>query len=90
MMCNHKLIGFGADENGNYRICGRCGKKIYIITNADRIRAMSDEDLAKLLLDGCTGSKCEDRPQNKYGSVDCFQCRIDWLQQPAEEVPDGH
>ena len=46
-MCNHKWMGFGVDANGNYRICSKCGKKVYIITNADRIRSMSDEELAK-------------------------------------------
>ena len=54
-------------------------------TNADRIRAMSDEELAKLLLDGCQGSKCDKQPQNEYGSVNCFECRMKWLQQPAKE-----
>ena len=53
-------------------------------TSADRIRAMSDEELAELLLDGCRGSKCDDQPQNEWESVNCFQCRIKWLQQPAE------
>lgn len=56
-----------------------------IKTNADRIRAMSDDELAELLLDGCRGSKCDDQPQNEWGSVNCFQCRLNWLQQPAEE-----
>ena len=51
-------------------------------TNADRIRAMTDEELATLLLDGCRGSKCSEQPQNEYGSVDCFSCRLDWLKQP--------
>lgn len=54
-------------------------------TNADHIRAMSDEELAKLLLDGCRGSKCDSQTQNEYGSVNCFECRMTWLQQPAEE-----
>ena len=53
------------------------------MTNADRIRAMSDEGLAILLLDGCCGSRCENQPQNEYGSVNCFQCRLEWLQQPS-------
>ena len=53
-------------------------------TNADRIRAMSDEELAELLLDGCCGSKCDDQPQNEFGSVNCFQCRIKWLKQRAK------
>ena len=59
------------------------------MTNADRIRAMSDEELAELLTTG-------------KGNFDCFECHatpheceanckegcIVWLQQPAEE--DGH
>ena len=53
-------------------------------TNADRIRAMSDEELAELMLDGCRGSQCNDQSQNEWGSVNCFQCRVTWLQQPAE------
>ena len=57
-------------------------------TNADRIRAMTDEELAELLLDGCRSSKCDDQPQNELGSVNCFQCRVTWLQQPAEEDDD--
>ena len=56
-----------------------------IITNSDRIRDMSDEEIAELLLDGCRGAKCEDQPKNVYGSVNCFKCRMNWLQQPAEE-----
>ena len=55
------------------------------MTNADRIRSMNDEELAKLLLDGCRGSKCDDQPQNEWGSVNCFQCRLEWLHKPAEE-----
>ena len=53
-------------------------------TNADRIRSMTDEELANLLLDGCRGSKCEDQPQNDFGSVNCRDCRMRWLQQPAK------
>ena len=54
------------------------------MTNADRIRAMTDEELAELLLDGCRGSKCEDQPQNAHGSVNCYTCRLNWLKQPVE------
>ena len=69
-------------------ICPECcgaGVQFAPSTNADRIRAMSDEELAELLIDGCRGSKCDDQPQNEWGSVNCFQCRIKWLKQPAEE-----
>ena len=54
-------------------------------TNADHIRSMTDEELAKILLDGCRGSKCEDQPENEWGSVNCFQCRMDWLKQPYKK-----
>lgn len=42
------------------------------MTNADRIRAMSDEELAKLLC--CTGWRM-------FEQKEC----LGWLQQPAEE-----
>ncbi len=69
-------------------ICHTCnGSGEKPMTNADRIRAMSDEELARLLLDGCRGSKCDEQPQNEYGSVNCYACRLQWLQQPAETEP---
>ena len=88
MMCNHKLMGFGADENGNYRICGRCGKKIYIITNADRIRAMTDEELAEWLCKALDCDFCKAYLQN-MSIYSCCENQVkgifNWLQQPAEE-----
>lgn len=52
-------------------------------TNADLIREMSDEELAKLLKSGtfiCGRLKdvCEDMPG-------CEECLLDWLRAPAEE-----
>ena len=56
------------------------------ITNADRIRAMSDEELADFI------DRCEmnDIDYAKTfcdlcnGQYECNQCRLDWLKQPAE------
>ena len=48
---------------------------IPVPTNADSIRGMSDEELAKLLC--CTG----------WRMIEQKEC-LDWLQQPAEE--DDH
>ena len=57
-------------------------------TNADRIRAMSDEGLAKFLCNfrscdssghPCTGCKAEPNCYTGHNGM------IDWLQQPAEE-----
>ena len=52
-------------------------------TNADLIRAMSDEELAKLLKSGtfiCGRLRdvCEDMPG-------CEECLLAWLWSPAEE-----
>ena len=60
------------------------------LTNADRIRAMSDEELAEFI------SRIEigDFGQQVYGKTfcdmckgqyECDDCRLWWLQQPAEE-----
>ena len=54
-------------------------------TNAQVIRSMTDEELAQLLLDGCRGSTCSEQPQNRFGSVNCFECRLKWLHQPVKE-----
>ena len=48
------------------------GKKFNAKTNAQKIRAMSDEELAKLLC--CTGWRM-------FEQKEC----LEWLQQPAEE-----
>ena len=48
-------------------------------TNADRIRAMSDEELANMVV--CPHVKTNwDRCKD-----DCFACRLEWLKQPVEE-----
>ena len=72
-----------ADGNYGYTFCDKHTHPP--MTNADRIRSITDEELADLLLDGCRGSKCDDQPQNEFGSVNCFQCRLTWLQQPVKE-----
>ena len=67
-------------------------KKVEPMTNADRIRAMSDEELVSFLMRLMGHAQCfaegifpyHPCPQNQ----NCKQCGIDWLQQPAEE--DDH
>lgn len=65
-------------------------------TNAERIRAMSDEELAELLIsaDFCEGCEycdkvgicryCEAHPDGVLADG-CKQAARKWLQQPAEE-----
>lgn len=68
------------------KICG----SIVPITNADRVRRMSDEELAEFI------SRIEigDFGPQVYGKTfcdmckgqyECDDCRLWWLQQPAEE-----
>lgn len=60
-------------------------------TNADRIRAMSDEELAKWLLDvmshkvACFGEGAFPYTPCRNTGHDCVKCGVDWLKQPAEE-----
>lgn len=50
-----------------------------IITNADRIRDMSDEELAKAMDMLCPPvTNCID-------GGECVKCWIEWLRKPAEE-----
>lgn len=51
-------------------------------TNADRIRAMSDEELADVVANGvgCV------RKAPHCMSDDCTPCILEWLKQPAEEA----
>ena len=60
-------------------------------TNADRIRAMSDEELAKWLLDvmshkvACFGEGAFQYTPCRNTEHDCVKCGVSWLKQPAEK-----
>ena len=58
-------------------------KNVEKMTNADRIRAMSDEEMAEFIISipMCVG---EDKDLNCEIDV-CKECFLKWLQQPAEE-----
>lgn len=64
-------------------VCGGIGTHEIQMTNADRIRSMSDEELAKTL----NSAVCPPLTSCNEGQQ-CIKCWIDWLQQPAEE--DDH
>lgn len=56
-------------------------------TNADKIRAMSDEELAKLFSNWVTDCDCNDVPCRNYCSpnrLDCEKNWINWLKEQAE------
>ena len=47
-------------------------------TNADRIRSMSDEELAEAFVKNCIGRKCDH-------AESCYSCWLDWLKQEVTE-----
>ena len=56
------------------------------VTNADKIRAMSDEELAKYLSNPCDCAVDPERDgYRECGNDLCVKYLLEWLQQPAEE-----
>ena len=56
------------------------------MTNADRIRAMTDEELAKFIPDWSytNACKCDEQPYVDCNN-ECEKCVAEWLKQPAED-----
>jgi len=55
-----------------------------IITNADRIRSMTDEELARLFADGnCGYCRIRDFCFAKGCKIDCEDMWLDWLKEEA-------
>ena len=75
----------GCYENGKCHYIGSCEHKV--LTHADRIRAMTDEELVENFRDlmpdelFCSGV-CPDGGQDSIPP--CDLCRLKWLKQPAE------
>ena len=69
-------------DDGQCHYKGECGHKAPL-TNADRIRAMSDEELAKFLHEPFCDKRTLEECTISYCGV-CDQCVLDWLQQPCE------
>lgn len=53
------------------------------MTNADRIRAMSDQELAKLMM-GIPDIPCDEKMTPTCN--DCEPCILEWLKRPVEET----
>lgn len=98
----HGYISGGDDRSVWSRTCNRCHMTGYIqvpMTMADKIRAMSDEDLTDIIYDLNTeGTFCTNRKEcfdklNKDEITDemCKKCLLEWLRRPVEEpkIPSG-
>ena len=72
-------------------MCGRFNKPKQ--TNADKIRAMSDEELAKMILQIASCDKenvmCSPKEYKQTGMCNghCIEGRLDWLKQEAGGTP---
>ena len=92
MECDGKglIVKFGEHSvwSGRCPNCGGTGIVKIPMTNADRIRAMSDVELASFLCDFLTSCEpehpCNDCVAKSYCHTG-HNGMIDWLQQPAKE-----
>lgn len=56
------------------------------MTNADRHRAMTDEELAETYAGGCpNGDRLNCGKYYLHGGRDCFNCWLDWLKNPVDK-----
>lgn len=72
-----KCRKFSDDTAISYCVMGPCPEQK--LSNADRIRSMSDEELALQF-----GANCPKENRRACDRV-CSKCWLEWLQQPAEE-----
>ena len=79
-----KCTGMRCPMQDGYKVdeCNHkdCPWRTEPITNADKIRSMSDFELAKEIENALSGIEIPN-PKN----IDYFDCILDWLQQPAED-----
>ena len=65
------------------------------MTNGDKIRAMTDEELAMLLFkcpyENEIGDHCTENTKNIDGEIvmDCDACTLDWLKSEVKESEQG-
>ena len=73
--------------NPAYCLADKCPYITKLLTNADRIRAMSDEELAMICEDGCPPNyECPPIKRKEIGEKSaCQQCWLDWLKTESRE-----
>ena len=62
-----------------------CPYRTEPMTNADRIRAMSDEGLANIIVDNVLTGACNDFdiPGKNPCPNNCMECVLEWLKKPV-------
>lgn len=85
-----RKIGNCDDKEQMQRVIDEHNKSQKTVTNADRIRAMSDEELAAYLADNYDGF-CQNKPEcgalidtdEGIPEEKCVVCALEWLRSPA-------
>ena len=75
-------LQFETDKKEHYLLMQETARRCVdwnVNTNADRIRAMSDEELAEFI----SNCGCPDHARSCKNS--CEKCTLEWLKQPVEE-----
>ena len=81
--CKHRGVGDGFPR------CDVCAHSPWIkdeyepLTNADRIRRMTDEELAVVLSGGSFMRERQDGDCESREDFDCRECLLRWLRAPA-------
>lgn len=88
--CKHKEILNGGIVGCLYMGADCCkGEMFSPITNAGRIRSMSDEEIAKIftsaVADGCPPKMDWECAKDEYGWDACDACWCKWLKQPVKD-----
>ena len=78
-ICNNKKCSIGECDQSE-----TCAAYVPVITNADRIRSMTDEELCKFLGECKFCDICEEGCDNCTYNGDCNKRLLEWLQKPAE------
>ena len=72
-ICNNKKCSLGECDQPE-----TCSAYVPVITNADRIQAMSDEELKEFI---CSNSQCKFCKFERWGRCEL----LEWLQNPVKE-----
>ena len=84
-----RKIGQCEDKEQMVRVIQEYNENQRTKTNADRIRAMSDEELADSFTNKCLCDFIPYHTQDHCASYDsCKGCILEWLKQPAEGKSD--
>ena len=78
---NEKCQKFSDDKFTSWCVLGPCGEQK--LSNADRIRAMSDEELAMLIWRGVCDIISASDAHCEYTT--CYDCVLGWIKQPVKD-----